>query len=116
MTAGKGITIHSTRCPLVAKEILDSERMVEVSWDSAATADSYKTRLLIKANDHPGVLAKVATAISQLGGNITKAEVITTADKKAQIKLRLTIQDMKHLEAIMKKIGRIKEIDSVDRV
>jgi len=116
MTAGKGITIHSTRCPLVAKEILDSERMVEVSWDSAATADSYKTRLLIKANDHPGVLAKVATAITQLGGNITKAEVITTAEKKAQIKLRLAIQDMKHLEAIMKKIAGIKEIYSVDRV
>ncbi len=116
MTAGKGITIHSTRCPLVVKEILDSERMVEVSWDSAATADYYKTRLLIKANDHPGVLAKVATAITQLGGNITKAEVITTADKKAQIKLRLDIQNMKHLEAIMKKIAGIREIYSVDRV
>ncbi len=116
MTAGKGITIHSTRCPLVAKEILDSERMVEVSWDSATSADSYKTRLLIKANDYPGVLARVATVITQLGGNITKAEVITTADKKAQIKLRLTIRDMKHLEAIMKKIAGIKEIYSVDRV
>jgi guanosine-3',5'-bis(diphosphate) 3'-pyrophosphohydrolase len=71
---------------------------------------------LIKANDYPGVLARVATVITQLGGNITKAEVITTADKKAQIKLRLTIRDMKHLEAIMKKIAGIKEIYSVDRV
>lgn len=115
MTSGKGITIHSTRCPLVVKEILDSERMVEVSWDSALTG-SYKGRLLVKANDSPGVLAKVATGISQLEGNITKAEVITTADKKTQIKLSLIIRDMKHLEAIIKKIAGIKEIFSVERI
>jgi GTP pyrophosphokinase len=114
MTAGKGITVHSTRCPLVSKEILASERMVEVSWDSASTG-SYKSRLLIKANDSPGVLASVASAIAQLEGNITKAEVITTADKKAQIKLRLIIRDMKHLEAIIKKIAGIKEIYAVER-
>jgi GTP diphosphokinase / guanosine-3',5'-bis(diphosphate) 3'-diphosphatase len=115
MTAGKGITIHSTRCPLVAKEILDSERMVDVSWDSASSG-AYKSRLLIKANDSPGVLAKVATAITQQEGNITRAEVTTTADKKAEIKLRLIIRDIKHLEAIIKKIAGIKEIYSVERI
>jgi GTP pyrophosphokinase len=114
MTAGKGITIHATRCPLVSREILDSERMVEVSWD-ADSAGPYKSRLLIMAADSPGVLGKVATGIAQLDGNIVKAEVITTADKKAQIKLSLIIKDMKHLEAIVKKIGGIKEILSVER-
>jgi GTP pyrophosphokinase len=115
MTSGKGISIHATRCSLVTREILDNERMVEVSWDSASSG-SYKSRLLVKANDSPGVLAKVATGIAQLEGNITKAEVTTTADKKAQIKLRLIIRDMKHLEAIIKKITGIKEIYSVERI
>jgi GTP pyrophosphokinase len=71
---------------------------------------------LIKANDSPGILAKVATGIAQLEGNIAKAEVITTADKKAEIKLSLIIRDMKHLEAIIKKIMGIKEIFSVERI
>lgn len=115
MTSGKGITIHSARCPLVVKEILDSERMVEVSWD-AASAAAYRGRLLVKANDSRGVLAKVATGIAQLEGNITKAEVITTADKKARITLSLIIRDMRHLEAIIKKISGIKEIFSVERI
>jgi len=115
MTAGKGITVHSTRCSLVAKEILDSERMVEVAWDPDSTG-SYKSSLLIKANDSPGVLAKVATGIAQLEGNITKAEVTTTADKKAQIRLSLIIRNIKHLEAIIKKIAGIKEIFSVERI
>jgi len=115
MTAGKGVTIHATRCPLVTREILDSERMVEVAWDADSTGP-YKGRLLIMAADSPGVLGKVATGIAQLEGNIVKAEVITTADKKAQIKLSLIIKDMKHLEAIVKKIAGAKEILSVERV
>ncbi|MFP4081328.1 MAG: RelA/SpoT family protein [Candidatus Aminicenantes bacterium] len=114
ITSGKGITVHSLRCPLIAKEILDSERMVEVSWDESA-AGPFKGNLLIKGEDSPGVLAKVASVIAQLEGNITRAEVLTFADRKAQTKLTLTIQDMDHLQKIMKKILKIKEISSVER-
>ncbi len=114
ITAGKGITIHAVRCPLVSKEILASERMVEVAWDSSS-AGPYKSRLLVRAADSPGVLGKVATAIAQLEGNITRAEVITSADKKAEIRLILMIKDIRHLESIVKKISGIKEILSVER-
>ena len=115
ITAGKGITVHSLRCPLVSKEILDSQRMVEVLWDES-TSGPFKGRLLIKGDDSPGVLAKLTSVIAQSDGNITKAEVATFADKKAQIKLSLTIRDINHLETIMKKISKIKEISSIERV
>jgi guanosine-3',5'-bis(diphosphate) 3'-pyrophosphohydrolase len=115
LTSGKGVTIHATRCPLVSKEILNNERMVEVLWDSASVGP-YKSRLLIKAGDSPGILGKVATSIAQLGGNITKAEVTTSAEGKAQIKLNLVIRDLKHLETISKKISGFKEIVSVERI
>lgn len=115
ITSGKGITVHSLRCPLIAREILDNQRMVEVSWEDAPEGH-FKGKLLIKAADSPGVLAKLVSAISQLEGNITRAEVTTFDDKKAQIKLALIIQDIKHLEAMMKKISGIKEIISIERV
>jgi GTP pyrophosphokinase len=115
ITSGKGITIHSTRCPLVAKEILDPQRIVEASWDKAIKG-TYQGRLLIKAQDTPGVLAKLTSVIAQQKGNITKAEVITFPDKKAQIKLTLNIDDIEHLERIMGRIEKIKELFSVDRV
>jgi guanosine-3',5'-bis(diphosphate) 3'-pyrophosphohydrolase len=115
ITSGKGIRVHSLRCPLVKKEILDHQRMVEVSWGSSSKG-SYGGRILIKSKDSPGVLAKVASAIAQLQGNITKANVATFADKKAQIRLSLIIRDIKHLELIIKKISGIKEIFSVERI
>ncbi|MFB0566451.1 MAG: bifunctional (p)ppGpp synthetase/guanosine-3',5'-bis(diphosphate) 3'-pyrophosphohydrolase [Candidatus Aminicenantaceae bacterium] len=115
ITSGKGISVHSLRCPLVVKEILDSQRMIEVSWSSFPEG-IYVGGLLIKSEDSPGVLAKVASAIAQLKGNITKADVVTFADQKAQLKLRIVIRDINHLEAIIKKMSGIKEIFSVERI
>lgn len=115
ITSGKGITVHSLRCPLVSKEILDNRRMVDVLWEKSMKGP-FKGNLMIKAVDTPGVLAKLTSVIAQSGGNITKAEVVTFADKKAQIKLTLTIRDIDHLETVMRKISGIKEISSVRRV
>lgn len=115
ITSGKGVSVHSLRCPLVKKEILNSQRMIEASWGDSLKG-SYKGRLLIRSEDSPGVLAKVASAIAELKGNITKANAVTFTDKKAQLKLSIVIHDLKHLESIIKKITRIKEIFSVERI
>jgi guanosine-3',5'-bis(diphosphate) 3'-pyrophosphohydrolase len=114
ITAGKGITVHSLRCPLVTREILDVQRLVDVSWDPAL-AGTFKARLLVKSQDSPGVLAKVATAIAQLEGNIAKADVSTFASQKAQISLAVRIRDIRHLEEIVRRIEALKEVVSVER-
>jgi len=115
MTSGKGITVHSLRCPLITKELLDPQRMVEASWDKAIKG-VYTGKLLIRGEDSPGVLAKLTTVIAQQKGNITKAEVVTFPDRKGQIKLTLNIQDIEHLNKIIEKISGIEEIFSVERV
>jgi GTP pyrophosphokinase len=114
ITAGKGITVHSLRCSLVEKEVLSSERMVEVSWDGSAKGP-YIGILLIEGKDTPGVLAQLTAVIAKQGGNITKARVDTTGDGTSQTRITLTIKDIKHLHEIMKKISEIKEIATVVR-
>ena len=115
ITSGKGVTVHAQRCPMVKKDLLDPDRMVDVSWAPSVADDFYQGRLLIKGQDSPGVLAKLTAAIAGLEGNITKAQVNTFADKKAQIKLSLSIRDIDHLDQIIKKISDIKEIFFVER-
>jgi guanosine-3',5'-bis(diphosphate) 3'-pyrophosphohydrolase len=115
ITVGRGLAVHSLRCPLVIKEILDGERLVEVSWDPAF-AGTFKARLLVKSQDSPGVLAKVATAVAGLDGDIFKAEASMVADGKARIRLDVRIKDLHHLEAIAKRIAALKEVLSVERV
>ncbi len=115
ITAGKGIKVHALRCPLVTKEILDAQRMVEVTWDDAAPGD-YRARLAIEADDTPGVLAKVASAVADLGGNISGASAKTYPEGRAKISLEVRIRDLKHLEEIRAKTATLKGVRSVVRV
>jgi (p)ppGpp synthase/HD superfamily hydrolase len=115
VTSGKGVKAHALRCSLIAREILVPERMVDISWDQVARED-FQADLLIRSADKPGLLAEVASAVSKLEGNITKAEVKTFADKKAQTRLCLTIRDIKHLEAIIKDVSSIKDVLTVERI
>ncbi len=115
ITSGKGITVHSLRCPLVTRERLDYQRMVDVSW-GGPSGRRYQGKLLILSEDSPGVLARLTTLIAQLDGNITKAEVNTFSDRRARIKLTLKIKDLNHLKKIIRGISEIKETSSVDRI
>ncbi|HSA95751.1 MAG TPA: bifunctional (p)ppGpp synthetase/guanosine-3',5'-bis(diphosphate) 3'-pyrophosphohydrolase [Acidobacteriota bacterium] len=115
ITAGRGLTVHSLRCPLVTKELLDAQRQIEVAWDPSLEA-TFKARLLVKARDTPGVLAKVAAAVAGLEGNISKAEASTIAEGTARIRLEVRIKDIRHLEAITRRIAALKDVLSVERV
>ncbi len=115
LTAGRGVTVHAQRCPLVTKELLDGQRMVDVAWDDAAQGD-YRAALLIRTKDSPGALAQVAAAVADLKGNISKAEVKTSADGTASMFLELRIRDIRHLEDIQTKTAGVKNVLSVVRV
>jgi len=115
ITAGKGISVHALRCPLIAREVLAPERMVEVTW-GRVSGEKFKAGLLVIAADTQGLLAEVASAVSRLAGDIVRAEVETFPDKKARIRLRLTVRDIQQLETIGKDISSIGGVRSVERI
>ncbi len=114
ITSGKGISVHAQRCPYITKELLDAQRMVEVTWDESLKG-AYSESLLIFSLDSPGVLARLTSVIAKLGGNISKARVDTLSEGRARIELTLTIRDIKHLNSLINKITEIKETVSVKR-
>jgi GTP pyrophosphokinase len=114
LTTGKGITVHAGRCPWIVKELLSPDRLIEVGWGELTPVFS-RAGILVTAQDSPGLLAKVAEAVSRLEGDITKAEVMTFADRRGQIRMTLKIRDIRHLENICREIGLIEGVVSVDR-
>jgi GTP pyrophosphokinase len=109
LTSGQGITIHALRCPLVTREILNPERMVEVSWAPNAPGP-FPARLQITTKDQPGLLAKITTAIAQQKGDIKQVKATTFPDGKALISLSLIVKDYSHLQRIQQEINKIKEV------
>jgi GTP diphosphokinase / guanosine-3',5'-bis(diphosphate) 3'-diphosphatase len=115
ITRGKGITAHSLRCSLIVSERLNPQRLVDVTWDESAQG-FFKASLQINSIDSPGVLAELTAAIAEAGGNITKADVTTTVEGKAQARLSLMIRDAQTLENIISRISKLKNTISVVRV
>jgi GTP pyrophosphokinase len=115
ITSGRGVTIHSKRCPLVSQNRLKSQRIVAAAWGPSSKGE-YKGKLLITCRDAPGVLAELTTMIAKLEGNIIKAEVGPSSPKRSRIKLSLVINDVQHLERIAKKLAGSKRVFSVKRV
>jgi GTP pyrophosphokinase len=113
VTRGRGITVHARDCRVAFS--MDAERQVEVEWEEGADV-SRKVRIRVDSRDEPGLLAKITKTISTAGVNIGAARITTHTDRTATQSFDLWVTDAKTLAAVMKEIGRIKGVHSVERV
>ena len=113
VTRGRGVTVHVRDCARVYE--LDPARRIEVDWDSN-TAMPHRIKMRVRSIDQPGLLAKITKTISAAGVNIGAARVSTTSDQKSLQTFDLWVTDVGTLNAVMKQIGKIKGVISVDRL
>jgi GTP pyrophosphokinase len=114
ITRGRGVSIHRYDCPNVKQFTGDKGRLLEASWEGEAGI-SYPVEIEISANDRKNLLTDVMTAVNESKIEITA--VSARADKKrdATIHMTLIVRDQVHLDQIMNKIKKIKEVYSVRR-
>jgi len=112
ITRGKGISVHRVDCPNLKD--LDPERMIEVKWDKP-DGRLYPAHLYIVSLDRKGLLASVSSAIAGAEGNILKAEVRTTPDKRAYFEIYVEVMDKNHLDRIIANISKVEGVLKVER-
>jgi GTP pyrophosphokinase len=66
--------------------------------------------------DRPGLLAEITAAISSCHGNITKADITVTDDRKGINHFVVEVEDLKQLQAILQSIREVKDVFNVERV
>jgi guanosine-3',5'-bis(diphosphate) 3'-pyrophosphohydrolase len=115
ITRGRGLTIHSVDCPNLEALDYDRERLVEVEWDTA-TPSQHAVKIAVIAEDKTGVLANVSSAIAECKANISRAEIITREDRKAELDFVVEIADTAHLNRVLKTIERIGGVITARRV
>jgi GTP pyrophosphokinase len=113
VSRGRGVTVHQKDCAKTFEQ--DPARRIDVQWDTDATAP-WSIKVRVHSLDRPGLLAKVTKTISAAGINIGAAQISTTEDAKAIQTFDLWVNDVASLNAVMKEIGRIKGILSVERL
>jgi GTP pyrophosphokinase len=116
ITRGKGVSVHSVRCPNVTHLMYDSERRIEVEWASGNGDSLFDIKLVLEVDDRQGLLAKVVSAVSEEKTNIKNVEAETYDTDDAKIVMVLTVADRKQMERVIGRIRRIKGVRDVGRV
>ena len=116
ITRGRGLTVHSRDCLTVVKNVLDKERLVAVEWEAGDPAKRPVRIAVYIGRDRPGLLAEITAAISSRQGNIIKAEITVTDDRKGLNYFVVEVDDLRQLQDIMQGIREVKDIANVERV
>ncbi len=116
ITRGRGLTVHTRDCLTVAKSVLDRERLINVEWDVEAPATRPVRIAVYIGNDRPGLLTEITGAISSRNGNITKAEVTVTDDRRGTNNFVIEVADLRQLQDIMGAIRAVPDVINVERV
>ncbi len=114
---GEGLTVHTADCS-VGKRLLerDSERWMRVDWAEQPTRP-FETAVSLLVKNGKGVLAQVASAVSQAEADITHIDMgQEPASETTELKLLLSVRDRLHLAEVMRTLKRSHAVLRVARV
>ena len=117
ITRGNGVSVHAQSCPNVKNLLYDPERRIAVEWDQAKKTGEpvYDVRLSVEVEDRPGLLAAITAVLAGMNADIRNAEVRTFDDKTAAVELVLRIQDLKHLDKVVRSVRGVAGVLDVER-
>ncbi len=112
ITRGRGVTVHSKECPKVLE--IDPARAIEVTWEEGTKA-VHPVKLRVVCADKPGLLADISRTITTSEVDIRRASVTTTRDKRAICNFEVSVNNAGHLASLIKSIGKVRGVQSVER-
>lgn len=114
VTAGRGIVVHHQSCPNVTEFRNHPEKWINVQWESGIQG-SFQTNINIEVTNQRGVLAKLASAISEEEANIVHVEMKDRDDRYTTLRFVIEVRDRIHLARIMRKVRNINNVAKIFR-
>src|SRR3954466_869151 len=121
VTRGKGVAVHSKNCPNVTNLLYEADRRIAVEWGKMEKVKtppgvaSYPVKLNVFCDDRAGMLKQITAVISDDSTNIRNLGS-RTADSQATIDVVIDIEDVKHLDRILRGLKKIPGVRDVQRV
>ena len=101
--------------------IVSTERIVwadpayAVEWERSGDGGAYEVGISVEVEDRAGILAAITAVLASMNTDIRTAEAKTFDDRTASIDLTLRIQDLKHLEKVVRSIRGVSGVIEVER-
>jgi len=113
ITRGRGATVHRRECKKAFDT--DPERRIDVTWDTR-TKVNRPVSISVVTNNKPGILATISQTLSSQRVNISQANCRAEDDGRAHNTFTFQCADVTQLRSVMKAIGKLNGVVSVNRV
>ena len=116
ITRGRGVSVHRLDCPNARHHIDDEEsRIVEVAWD-AELIGSFTAEIQVVSRDRNRLTSDILTAVADMKVPIHYIHSRATKNGLAQTNMKVEIKNLDHLQFMIDKISRIKDVQEVRRI
>ncbi len=113
VTRGRGVSIHRGDCPNLLLLAHEPERRLEIDWQEAE-GERFVVRLALEGIDRRGMYADLTSAVTSTGTDIRSLDLRTT-DGKVMGSVVVEVENLAHLQKIVKAMRRVKGISEVAR-
>ena len=113
VTRGRGVSIHRADCPNLLPLAHEPERRLEIDWQEKF-GERFIVRLGLEGTDRRGLYADVASAVSSTGTDIRQMD-LKAIDGRAVGAMMVEVENLGHLQQILKAVRRVKGISDVAR-
>lgn len=116
ITRGRGVSIHRRDCSeLLGMTAEEQERLVEVEWEKNIES-LYPVDIEIIGLDRARLVADVMNVIMETRTHMLGINAKVGKDKVSHIQLKIEIRNLEHLNFILNKIRRVKDVTVVERL
>ncbi len=115
ITAGKGIVVHTHDCHNIREWRKRRDRWVDVHWDPAAIGE-FPVSVRVVAESGRGVLARVATHLSDAEANIDHVDIEPQDGLYTGITFTIEVRDRDHLARVVRSLRSLPTVSRVQRV
>ncbi|WP_334075653.1 MULTISPECIES: bifunctional (p)ppGpp synthetase/guanosine-3',5'-bis(diphosphate) 3'-pyrophosphohydrolase [Paenibacillus] len=117
ITRGRGVSVHRSDCPNIpnGSDGEEAARVIEVEWERAIEAN-YSVDIEITGHDRRNFLNEVLQAVSESKTNISAVSGRSDKNKMALVHMTILIRNTDHLQSVVEKIKRVKDVYTVHRI
>ncbi|MCU7853596.1 MAG: bifunctional GTP diphosphokinase/guanosine-3',5'-bis pyrophosphate 3'-pyrophosphohydrolase [Candidatus Thiodiazotropha sp. (ex Monitilora ramsayi)] len=112
---GKGIVIHQQGCRNLGDYKKHGHKWIEAEWEDDVQGE-FSTKVRVESNNQRGVLASVASVISQQESNIEHVGSEERDGLSSTMVFVITVKDRRHLARIMRQVRSLPSVMRIARV
>lgn len=117
ITRGRGVSVHRSDCTNIPG-IHDGEeaaRIIDVEWETEIEAN-YSVDIEITGHERRNFLNEVLQAVAESKTNISAVSGRLDKNKMALVHMTILIRNTDHLQSVVEKIKRVKDVYTVHRI